>query len=344
MNAIQFSDALGKVNDKYIMEAITYECKKKSSWLKWGTMAACFGLILTTTMMALSGILKGSGSVMPPPGPGPVVNNGDELNSTDPIEPSVEQNVTINWNNVVVNESDGMALDSAPLYRDPALYIEKTWGEDEIVAYYGWNLAPNYIPEGLSDGGRNASAGIWEERATGEIVQEQAGRGFWSDFWEDGSPKSDDDIVIPTGFTVIASKLSILHCALMPVDDSKATDFDGVPVTLSHCSLPHGPFDPAQKDPSGLYNMPAGYYDFYVASFVMDGVNYEINAQRLALEEVIKIVASVIHVSSGENCIVGNDPPSFPDIPERGEESVEYLDTVINPGFDPDEPSEFATP
>ena len=34
MNATQFSHALGKVNDKYIMEAITYKRKKKSGWLK----------------------------------------------------------------------------------------------------------------------------------------------------------------------------------------------------------------------------------------------------------------------------------------------------------------------
>ena len=45
MNAAQFSHALGKVNDKYIMEAITYERKKKSGWLKWGAMAACLCLV-----------------------------------------------------------------------------------------------------------------------------------------------------------------------------------------------------------------------------------------------------------------------------------------------------------
>ena len=44
MNAVQFSHALGKVNDKYIIEAITYERKKKSGWLKWGAMAACICL------------------------------------------------------------------------------------------------------------------------------------------------------------------------------------------------------------------------------------------------------------------------------------------------------------
>ena len=77
MNAEQFSSALGKVNDKYIMEAITYERKKKSGWLKWGAMAACFGLIVTVAMAALPGLLKGPGGVAPPPNPnlGPGVSD-----------------------------------------------------------------------------------------------------------------------------------------------------------------------------------------------------------------------------------------------------------------------------
>ena len=77
MNAKQFSSALGKVNDKYIMEAITYEGKKISGWLKWGAMAACFGLIVTVAMAALPGLLKGPGGVAPPPNPnlGPGVSD-----------------------------------------------------------------------------------------------------------------------------------------------------------------------------------------------------------------------------------------------------------------------------
>lgn len=308
MNAAQFSNALGKVNDKYIMEATIYERKKKSGWVKWGAAAACFGLTLTAAMVTLPGILKEPGNVVPSStlDSEPVISVDDEPYVTDSPQFSDEQNININWDNVVVNESAGMGLDAGLLYRDPDLYVEETWGEEEVVAYYGWNLAPNYIPEGLFAGSRNVAAGIWREKATGEIVQEQAGRGFWPDFWEDGSPKSDDDIVIPTGFTVIASKLGILHCALLPVDESKATNFGGVPVTLSHCSLPYGPFDPTQKAPNGLYNMPAGYYDVYVASFTLDGVEYEIEARRLELEEVIKIVASVINMPSSENFTVGD--------------------------------------
>ena len=307
MNVTQFSSALGKINDKYIMEAAICERRKKSAWLKWGAMAACFGLTLIAAMVTFPGILKEPGNVVPPPASDsePVISVDDEPYIADLPQLSDEQNININWDNVVVNESEGMSLDASLLYRDPDFYIEEIWGEEEVVAFYGWNLAPNYVPEGLFAGSRNVTAGIWREKATGEIVQDQAGRGFWPDFWEDGSPKSDDDIVIPTGFTVIASKLGILHCALLPVDESKTTNFGGVPVTLSHCSLPYGPFDPTQKAPNGLYNMPAGYYDIYVATFNLNGVEYEIEARRLELEEVIKIVASVINVPSSKSFTVG---------------------------------------
>ena len=307
MNATQFSHALGQVNDKYIMEALTYKSKKKSGWLKWGAMAACFGLIVTVAVTALPGLLKGPGGVVPPPNSnlGPVVSDDDNQPSVEPMQPSSEKEIIIRWDGVIVNETD-IAPDAARIPYDPNLYTEETFGEEEIVAYYGWNLAPDYIPEGLTDGGNGPWGFMCRENANGEIVEEQASRGFWVDFWEDGSPKSDDDIVIATGFTVKASRLGILNCCILPVDDTKTTDFGGVPVILSHCSLPYGPFDPTKKDPSGRYNLPAGYYDVFVASFTLDGVEYEIQAERLELEDIVKIVASIINMPYREAFAVGN--------------------------------------
>ena len=314
MNAAQFSRALGNVNGKYVMEAAAYGRGRSGGWFKWGALAACFGLILTAVMIAAPGVLKGQGGIVPPPGPGvsvPAVRDDGESNGAEPLQPPDEQALVINWEGVAVNESAGVAPDYALRYYDPELYAEENWGEEEIVAYYGWNLAPAYFPEGLSDGGQGVRAGVVREKTTGKIVQEQAGRSFWTDFWEDGSPKSGDDIVIPTGFTVRASRLGILHCALLPVDESQTTDFGGTPVTLSHCSLPYGPFDPTRKDPSGLYNMPAGYYDVYTASFTLNGVEYELEAKRLELEEVVKIVASAVNVPRREGFAVGSEPPSL---------------------------------
>lgn len=43
MNAKKFSEAMGELDNKYVDEAINYKKKaKKSGWIKWGTMAACF--------------------------------------------------------------------------------------------------------------------------------------------------------------------------------------------------------------------------------------------------------------------------------------------------------------
>ena len=306
MNAEQFSSALGKVNDKYIMEAITYERKKKSGWLKWGAIAACFGLILTVASTTLPGILRGQNQVELPPDPGlvPGVSDNEHQDNDEPLQPPRKREITIDWDNVAVNESAGLAPDYSRLYPDPALYNEEILDMQGVKTYYGWELAPAYIPDDLTGGGKAVSGRIVREKATGNVVEDQAGRSFWVDFGEDGSPRSNDDIVIPKGFTITVSKLGIMHCGLLPVDEERTTDFGGVAVTLSHCSMKHGPFDPTKKAPDGLSNMPAGYYDIYTASFTLDGVEYEISAQRLELEEVIKIVASIIDAYS-ENCVVG---------------------------------------
>ena len=299
MNAVQFSNALGKVNDKYIMEAITYERKKKSGWLKWGMMAACFGLILMAALTMLPGILKGPNKIEPPPNPGPgsVVGDDDNQTNNEPLQPPNERELIINWDNVFVNESAGLALNPAPLYRDPALYNEEILDTEGVKAYYGWELAPPYIPDDLTGGGKAVSGRIVREKATKNVVEDQAGRSFWVDFGEDGSPRSNDDIVIPRGFTVRASRLRILHCCLLQVDGERTTDFGGVSVTLRHCSLPYG--DDVSKT-------PAGYYDIYTAAFTLNGVEYEIEAQRLELEEVIKITASIINMPYSEDFGVGN--------------------------------------
>lgn len=341
MNSKDLYNAIGKLDDNILEQSET--AKKKSGWLKWGTMAACLGLIFTLTMMTLPNILKGQGNIVPPPDPdvpGPVVSDDDSQSSVNPLQPPAEMDIIINWDGVAVNESEGLSPDAARLYRDPEVYDEESMGEDEVLAYYGWILAPAYIPEGLTGGGNAPGGYLVREKATGEVIEDQAGQGFWVDFWEDGSPKSNDDLYIPTGFTIRASKLRILHCALLPVDEERTTDFGGVPVTLGHCSLPYGPFDPTQKAPNGLYNMPAGYYDIYVASFTLNGVEYEIEAQRLELEEVIKIAASIINMPYSEDFVVGLPQ----DVPDKGNVPTEYPDTIIVPGFDLDESDEPAIP
>ena len=300
MKTIDLYNAFRAVDDDILERSETAACgRKKNGWLKWGMMAACFGLIITVAMATLPSLLKGPGGVMPPPNPGPgsVVGGNDNQTSNEPLQPPDEREITINWDNVAVNESAGLAQNAVPLYRDPAIYNEEILDTEGVRAYYGWELAPPYIPDDLTGGGKAVSGRVVQEKATGNVVEDQAGRSFWVDFGEDGSPKSNDDIVIPRGFTIRASRLRILHCCLLPVDEERTTDFGGVPVTLKHCSLPYG---------DGASKTPAGYYDIYTAAFTLNGVEYEIEAQRLELEEVIKITASIINMPYSEDFVVGN--------------------------------------
>lgn len=282
-------------------------------WVRYFAAAACLCLALLGAFR-----LGRAPTVYGPDGPGAVVVPPVPTQSQSPAEvsqvpalaetprpmqPPQGRQDTIQWRFVEVNESEGLGLDATRLYMDPELYTAEHWDMDQVREYFGWELAPAYIPEDLTGGGQGVGLTVYRDKATGELIEDQAGRGFWVDFWEDGSPKSDDDIVIPRGFTVRCSRLGILHCALLPVDDERVTQFDRTEVVLTHASLPYGPFDPTRQDPSGLYNMPAGYYDIYVASFTLDGVEYEVECQRMELEELIKIVASII--SPTEDIIVG---------------------------------------
>ena len=329
MRSIDLYTAVRALDDDILERSETaFYGQKETGWLKWGAMAACVGLILTVALTTLPGILRGPGGVLPPPNPapGPTVSEDEQQNNGEPLQPPGEREITIHWDNVAVNESAGLAPNAAPLYRDPALYNEEILDTQGVRTYYGWELAPAYIPDDLTGGGKAVSGRIVREKATGNVVEDQAGRSFWVDFGEDGSPKSNDDVEIPKGFTIRASRLRILHCCLLPVDGERTTNFGGVPVTLSHAAPTYG---------GGISNVPAGYYDVYVASFTLDGVEYEIEAQRLELEEVIKIVASIINPYS-ENFVVGRSQG----IPNKGSAPAEYPDTTIVSGFDLDEPSE----
>lgn len=43
----KFSNALGNIGENYVDEAATYTAKKKNNvWVKWGSIAACFALLL----------------------------------------------------------------------------------------------------------------------------------------------------------------------------------------------------------------------------------------------------------------------------------------------------------
>lgn len=259
MNTEKLSDAISEVGDKYYEEAATYR-RKKHGWVKWAGLAACLAL-------AAAAILP-SAAKQP---------------ATTPDTPSVAMS------GVHINEVLPMISDGSKVGYDPSLYDNVTWDSAAIAEYYGGDLTPAYIPEGLVPAESNGTASVYLTK-DGKMVEDTVGLGFYHDYYADGSPKLTDSIAAVKGFSLEASRLGKPDdcCVAMPDGETaETTDIGGVSVTFGHYTSDYGPYDPDTHEPSGQY-------DRYTAEFTLDGISYRITTDQLAQDEIVKIVSSII--------------------------------------------------
>ncbi len=285
MNAKLFSEAMSEVNDKYYEEAANYHYKKHG-WVKWSAMAACLTVVLFTALSVLPNYFRQQGTT-PPDNPNGVIVDNPTDNTNDDTTPATSE-FHISLSNLYFNEVEGIS-DAAPKWYDPELYdTDVVWDKDEVKNYYGNDLTPLYIPDGLVAASGNGTARVVLEK-NGKVVKDTVALNFYHDYYEDGSPKLTEDVAAVKGFSITASKIGILSdCIyLLPENEVKTSDIDGTAVTFGYRSMPYGPYNPDTHEPSG-------YYDMYVAEFEYDGIEYQIVAEQMEAEEVVKVVSSII--------------------------------------------------
>ena len=281
MNAKLFSEAMSEVNDKYYEEAENYHCKKHG-WVKWSAMAACLTVVLFTAFSVLPHYFRQQGTTPPDNPNGVIVDNPtDTTNDTTPATSEIH----ISMSNIAMNQiNDSFNTDYARY--NPETDVEVVWNREDIIAYYGTDLVPAYIPDGFSasEDNNKAIAYIGQD---GSVVEDTV----YLDFYNGEAAQNG----IKQGLSITASKIGIVQtCFVLPEDELKTSDSGGTTVALGHRSVPNGPYDPNTHEPSG-------YYDMYVAEFEHDGIEYEIVAEQMEAEEVVKVVSSIIY---GEEVIV----------------------------------------
>ena len=132
-----------------------------------------------------------------------------------------------------------------------------------------------------------------------------------------------EDVTVKQGFSVTASRIGIMQTCLylLPEDEVKTSDIEGTMVTFGYRSMPYGPYNAETHE-------PAGYYDMYTAEFEHNGIEYQIVAEGMEVEEVVKVVASII---SGEKDIAvdeGSYIENYKDIPELPNAKPNWIDTT----------------
>lgn len=280
-------DSLTSVDDRFILEAsqLPEICEKKHSvWRTWGMVAACLGIVFMSAVVFFTGKINS-----------PVDTTVIDMHTEEQANPQEDSSlshrdpVSISMSSVFVNELSDVQTDASRLWRDPDFYEEVTWNENAIVEYYGKNPAPAYIPEGLYPARGNGIGHVYVQKSDGKVAEDQVWLGYYHAYQEDGSPRLTDDAAAPKGFHLRASKLGLLNCCIyiLPENEVKASDIGGIPVTIGYRPMPYGPYDAVTQE-------PAGVYDLYVAEFEFEGISYQIVAEQMELEEVVKIVTSII--------------------------------------------------
>ena len=276
-------EVLGDINENHINEARAYHKAKKPGWVKWGAMAACLTVVLFTTFSVLPNYFRQQGTT-PPDNPNGVIADNPTNNPDDDTTPTTSE-IHISMSNIVMNQIDGSFNTDYARY-NPETDVEVIWNREDIIAYYGTDLVPAYIPDGFSasEDSNKTSAYIGQD---GSVVEDTVYLNFYdSEAAQDG---------IKQGFSITVSKIGIVQtCFVLPEDELKISDIGGTAVAFGHRSVPNGPYDPDTHEPSG-------YYDLYVAEFEHDGIEYEIVAEQMEAEEVVKVVSSIIY---GEEVIV----------------------------------------
>ena len=286
MRGNEFLDKLELVDPAFVAEADGAPVKKRAAWLQWGGAAACL-CVAAAAVFALAGPGWGPSALVP----GPVPTEGASPAATDspttPVPPDV---LRIDMGKIYVNESEDL-ISAALLYFDPALYDEVRWDSGDVAAYYGRPLAPAWVPEGLTPTNPDGAAIVNIRREDGAVAYDTVALGYFQQFgtWEDGSPRFIDQRCVQHGFQLTASRLGQHGCCvyLGPEDAVEWSDIAGTPVAIGYRAMPYGPFDPDT-------HAPAGYYDMYVAQFTVDDVSFQLVADEMGLEDVVKVVASVI--------------------------------------------------
>lgn len=295
-NSFKIANAIGFIDDDLIADAEEFKTSfQKPVYIRYAAAAAAC-LCVAGGAAVIAGKRKAPAPAISSE-PTNTENHGIQSSNTggDPVTSNMP---IVKMSGICFNETTSPEVGGSRLYFSPDKYDELSCDKQAVFEYYGKELTPAYIPEGLIPQNGNGMATMFAEKG-GKLVYDNVGLSFYHDYYEDGSPKLTENIAAVKGVSVVTSKLGMpFDCGMFSAhEDMKATYIGETEVLFGYRSMSYGPYDPETHEPSG-------YYDVYVAEFTFDGISYQINTYQLASEEIVKIVSSVIY---GEDFLVGED-------------------------------------
>ena len=191
----------------------------------------------------------------------------------------------INMNDIIVNQ---MAKErEASFAYDPQLHDFLIWNMEDILSYYGQSVIPAYIPEQLEPSPHNTTATILADKS-GVPVNDLIYFDFYHAYDEKGSPLLDEDHKAKIGLSIAVSKIGTISDLIYVGKDS--------------------PDITCIKDTSVIFGRKDTSYETFTAKFQHKDTHYLIVTEQISLEELVKVVTSIIYES--ENISINNPSAS----------------------------------
>lgn len=201
--------------------------------------------------------------------------------SNSPQHEALPEAILQGEDKIIVND-----LNADPFTADRTLFppdgYDETWNFEKVSEYLGRDVRPTELPEDLLESDA-------PETRLFHLYFTEDGELFYDTFHFTYSESFDTDYdPLRRSLNVAVSKVGMLKdCLYMDPDNMQSSMIGGVPVMVGHRDMSYGPYD---KDT----HEPKGYYDFYLAEFFLDGIEFEVTADNLTEREFLDAVSSLI--------------------------------------------------
>lgn len=201
---------------------------------------------------------------------------------TAPMKTSEKNNGTI----IYFNKLESLQSDNRIKLNFNKTY-EKKLTDEEAFAYLGKNILPAWTPENLK------YAGDISPDAKHTIYYNNDGTIYFDQLWFSYSEEFENYNPLAKNLNITVSKIADIwnDCVYIWQEDMTGSEISGVKMMIGSRQMPYGPYTIAENGP----NIPAGYYDLFVAEFQYDGIYYQITTDNFTQDEFVKTIESMIH-------------------------------------------------
>lgn len=179
------------------------------------------------------------------------------------------------------------SLSADRVYFDPETTYEKQLTLAETIEYLGRDVRPSVIPEELT-----AYIDQYPD-AHFTIIYNNDDTVAFDQFQFTYQEEFESEAYTPLEkqLNVLVSKTGVKNdCVYVWSDDMQPSELHGQTLMIGKREIPYGPYTVVEDGP----NIPAGYYDLFLAEFNYDGIYYQVIADNFTEEEFVQTLSSML--------------------------------------------------